>query len=255
VSTATPVKNARRRTFSTETYKIAVHRAELKSVFKLVYHAYSGRGLVIPSSLELRVTPYQILPSTEVFVALRKGEVNCTVSLVRDAELGLPMESIYDEEVAERRRRGIEIAEVSCLADRPGKLKPSIATLFGIMAFTAQCAKRRGVDQLLIAIHPRHVAFYRRFIGFQLIGEMKPYGAVRNHPAVPMSLDLNRLAVDDPQAYERLFGSPFSDQQLAYQPVSHDLRSYFQRYVEAERGVGSADDNKDPASELQLACA
>lgn len=215
-------------------YKIATTLAELTSAFHLVYRAYMGRGLIGALPFQLRVTPYHILPTTEVFVGLRDGAVNCTVSLILDGKLGLPMESIYSKEVEERRSEGIELAEASCLAYH-GALNKKLG-LAGVTGLMAQCAKRRGVEQLLIAIHPSNSPFYRR-IGFRVIGETKPYDAVRNHPAVPMSLDLSRLAIDNPQSYTRLFGVPFSDEQLAYRPLTNDLRSHFQRYVETQHPV------------------
>ncbi len=229
-------KNTCRKIVPASSYKIATTSAELTEAFHLVYRAYMGRRLIGALPFQLRVTPYHILPSTEVFIGLHDGAVNCTLSLIRDDKLGLPMESICAEEVAQRRNSKIEFAEVSCLANRHGGPENNVARLVGVMSLMAQCAKRRGVDQLLIAIHPRHAPFYRRYLGFCRIGGMKPYDAVRNHPAVPMSLDLSRLAIDNPQSYTRLFGVPFSDEQLAYRPLSNDLRSHFRHYVEAESG-------------------
>ena len=75
--------------------RIGASREELFAAFHLVYEQYLRSGLMKPNSYRMRVTPYHLLPSTEVLVALDRGAVTCTMSLVRDGELGLPMESVY----------------------------------------------------------------------------------------------------------------------------------------------------------------
>ncbi|MBN2292700.1 MAG: hypothetical protein JXM70_09760 [Pirellulales bacterium] len=175
------------------------------------------------SKHKIRVTPYHALPTTEVFVAKDHGEIVCTMSLVRDAGLGLPMESIYDKEINQHRRRGLKLAEVSCLAFDRKSEACSFSEISRLMAFTAQCAVRRGVHQLVIAVHPRHAAFYHRFLAFEPIGEEKTYDAVRGKPAVAMALDLIQLQIDHPKAYRRLFGKPFPGEVLRYKPISPSL--------------------------------
>lgn len=205
------------------TFEIAFRRGELKAALELVYREYVRSGLTHLSRHGIRVTAYHTLPTTEVFVVKDRGQVVCTMSLVRDAMLGVPMESIYTNEINQRRRMGIRLAEVSCLAFDRKEEYSSFAGLSRLMAFTAQCAVRRGVHQLVIAVHPRHASFYRRFLAFEYIGEEKIYAAVRGNPAVAMVLDLRYLSVSNSRAYRRLFGKPFSEETLRYKPVSPKL--------------------------------
>ncbi len=205
------------------TFEIAFRRGELKAALEVVYREYVRSGLTHSSRHGIRVTPYHTLPTTEVFVVKDHGRVVCTMSLVRDAMLGLPMESIYTNEIKQRRRLGIRLAEVSCLAfDRKDECR-SFSGLSRLMAFTAQCAVRRGVHQLVIAVHPRHAAFYRRFLAFEYMGEEKTYSAVRGNPAVAMVLDLRYLSISNQKAYRRLFGKSFSEEALRHKPVSPKL--------------------------------
>jgi hypothetical protein len=136
-------------------------------------------------------------------------EVICTATIVHDGSMGLPLECVYAAEVASRRSRGITLAEVSCLADRTEPTARSFPVLCRLMSLIAQSSKRRGTDELLIAVHPRHARFYQRYLGFMQIGDERTYPSVRNHPALALSLDLNNLAEQHPGAYERLFGVPF----------------------------------------------
>ena len=105
------------------------------------------------------------------------------MSVVRDGELGLPMESVYPEEVAGLRLRKLTLAEVSCLAETHDSAANAQSARFQLMPLVAQLACHRGVDQLLIAVHPRHARFYQRFMGFDVLGEERRYEQASGKPA------------------------------------------------------------------------
>jgi hypothetical protein len=71
----------------------------------------------------MRVAPCHVLSTTETFIAVCSDEVISTVSLVIDAELGLPTETVFDRGVATKRERGIVSGEVSCLAGHRSEFK------------------------------------------------------------------------------------------------------------------------------------
>ena len=236
LSTARPGNYQRERTKRTSGFRIASSRDEWEAALGLVYRAYVRSGLILMNRHQMRVTPYHALPSTEVLIAADGNKVLGTLSIVGDGELGLPMEAIYAEEVERRRLQGLRLAEVSCLADERDESDQSFSMVSRLMALTAQCATHRGIDQLLIAVHPRHTKFYERFLAFEVIGEKKTYASVCDHPAVAMALDLNGLSFDHPKVYKRLFGVPFDDDLLEYRSVSHELRSDL-RLIAAETYV------------------
>ena len=212
--------------------RAASSREEIFDAFHLVYEQYQRSGLMQPNPCRMRITPYHLLPSTEVLVALEGGTMTCTMSVVRDGELGLPMESVYHEEVASLRLRGLSLAEVSCLADKQDPAVKSQSALFQLMPLVAQLAYRRGVDQLLIAVHPRHARFYKRFLGFDVIAEQRTYGQVCGKPAVALAADLNHLAVNHPRVHEWMFGEPFADKILEYNPLPAHLLAEMGMVVE-----------------------
>lgn len=216
-----------------QSIQLASCREGLFAAFSLVYSAYLKTGLVRPNPFQMRVTPYHLLPSTDVIVAKTtdRNEVVCTLSLVGDGKLGLPIESAFAAEVAERRSRGVQLAEVTSLAEQRDENDGGSSPLLKAMGFMAQRAKRRGIDELLITVHPHHVKFYQRFIGFELLGEERPYESVLDKPAVALSLDLNLLHINHPRAYERFFGKPFSAAALADQSLSSSVRSELRRIV------------------------
>jgi hypothetical protein len=215
------------------TFKIASSRIELFEAFHLVYNAYLKAGLAPPNRFRMRVTPYHLLPTTHVFVAKEAGKVACTVSLVRDGRLGLPMEAIYGEEVASRRALGFQLAEVSCLADAREELSQSLPMVIELMTLMAQVARNCGVDELLIAVHPRHARFYRRFMAFEPIGDERTYEAVCGKPAIALAMNFQRAMIECPETYGKYFGVPLPTASLEYKPVSPGLREAFRLVVGA----------------------
>ena len=207
--------------------RIATRVGDWLSAFALVYEAYTHKGLAEPNPRGMRVTPYQLLPTTEILVAVDHHRVVCTASVVRDGLLGLPLEDVYTEEVADRRRQGLVLAEVSCLADSQEGERTAFSNVLRLMSLCVQCAKARGVDQLLVAVHPHHARFYQGFFGFEVLGEQRSYGAVLDAPAVALVLDLNHLAENHPRGYERLFGKPFPADVLACRPMPDHVRQEF----------------------------
>ncbi len=201
-------------------YKIASSLEERGSAFRLVYESYLRAGLGQPNPYKLRVTPYHLLSTTEVFIAVLRSETFFTMSLMIDGEMGLPMESVYGEEVQLRRRQGRRIAEVSCLADRRKNLRGFLPVFLALSRLTTQYAWNRGADDLLIAVHPKHARFYRRLLDFQSLGQEKSYPCVGNRPAVALLLDLQRIRDQASGSGEILFQSPIPAEQLRPHPMT-----------------------------------
>ncbi len=216
-------------------YKIASTCEERESAFRLIYKSYVEAGLTDPNAYQMRVLPYHLLPTTQMFVAITGGEVIFNVNLVPNDALGLPMESIYPREVTQRRRQGHRLAEVTCLADRPSPFRDSFPVFLKLCRLMVQYACRQQIDQILVAVHPRHVGFYRRMLRFELIGNQRDYPMVQNRPAVPLVLDFAALKVAHPESYDAFFGERLSDDLLRPQPITPEQCNYFAPIVDASR--------------------
>lgn len=208
-------------------YSIAATRAERIAAFRLVYENYVEKGLIPPNPDRLRVTPFHLLPTTQVFIAKQRGEVVCTVTLIGDGELGLPMECIYAEEVEAARRRGLYVGEVSCLAVRDVGFAEFLPVFVRLTRLMAQHARTYGMHQFLVATHPKHARFYQRFMGFEQIGPYREYPSVRNAPAVACCLDFARIDRDRPACYDKFFGTPIPREELLPRVLSNSERQFF----------------------------
>jgi hypothetical protein len=213
-------------------YRIAHSRADRAGAFRLVYNAYLTSGLSESNPYEMRVTPYHLLRSTQVFLAICDDEPMFTMSLIMENDRGLPMEGIYPEEVDQRRRQGLTLAEVSCLADRRAAGRGFFPVFLGISRLLAQFAWHQGVDELVIAVHPRHARFYRRLLNFQPIGPLRSYPSVRNRPAVALALNFPHLAEESPRAYRTLFEPAIPVEELTPRPIGPLDQAYFCRMVD-----------------------
>lgn len=215
-------------------YRLASRLDEVESALALVYSAYRRRGLIAPNPSGLRITPYHLLPATEILIATQANRVLCTATLIYDnPDLGLPIESTYGDEVAERRAAGKRFAEVSCLADG-GEGKTPLKVLVRLMALIAQCTYYRGVSELLVTVHPHHADFYTKFWGFDCFAGVRRCEAVRNNPAVALSLDLIWLKETSSRCHHRGFEPPFPEATLRPHPLSQEVRDYLSFHLDSE---------------------
>ena len=187
--------------------------------FALVYKAYREISLIDENPYELRVTPYHLLDTTQVFVATYRNAVICTVSLIIDGEMGVPAESIYGAEIEALRASGFRFGEVSCLADRRRKLGRILPVFVKLSRVMAQYAQRQNVDGFIVAVHPKHARFYKRFMGFEPIGDQKSYPMVNNNPAVASCLDFRKASKQTPNLYREYFGDPLPEEVIQ----SHEM--------------------------------
>lgn len=208
-------------------YRIATTPRERISAFQLIYERYLAAELIHANDFGLRVTPYQLLPTTTVYIARQRGRTMCTVTLIGDGEMGLPMESLYPDEVNERRSLQLSVGEVSCLAFEAMSLNRFLYVFMQLTRLMAQHARANGMDQFLIAVHPQHARFYQRFMGFEQVGPLKAYPTVCDAPAVACCLDFAAIDRARPKCYQAYFGSKIPASEL----VSHPLTSKELRFL------------------------
>ncbi len=195
-------------------FEIALARSEedLLASFRILYDAYLRAGLVGENPLGMRVTPYHLLPTTDVFVAKSNNTVNSTMTMTLDATAGLPMDSMYKEEVDWLRAKGLKLAEIGSLADRRKSPVRFMRVFHELSKLICQVARARGMDGLVVATHPRHAGFYARTFGFREFGMLKACPYAKDNPAVALHLDFD--AIRGTPYDDHLFGVPFKPEML-----------------------------------------
>jgi hypothetical protein len=124
-------------------------------------------------------------------ITLSAGEGTATVGTLSvgfDAPGGLLVDQCFPEETARLRAEGRRLCEFKKLAvDSGPHSKQVLASLFHVAYVAAH--RLRGCDNVLIEINPRHVGYYRRMLGFEVLGSERLNPRV-DAPALLLSLDL-----------------------------------------------------------------
>jgi len=187
-------------------FKIADTREELEAAYRLVHDVYVQEGYADTHASGLRVNLRYALPTTTTFVGIAEGKVVITMTLVGDSPLGLPMDAIFSRELYRFRREGRFIAEVSALASDPDYRKGTQAlALFSNKIMWLYAIRSLKVDDLVIAINPKHRWVYQTLILFEPVSSgVKSYHYVKDAPAIAMRLDLRTVMTRLERAYRGL---------------------------------------------------
>lgn len=231
-----------------EPYRPAGSFVERVAAFQLVYRSYLQRGLAAGNVFKMRVTPFQLLGTSQIFVATERkrapipeslplyaflssegpsqrtsafqDEVVSTVTLIGDGRLGLPMETMFAAEIDELRGQGRQLAEVACLADSVSEPRRFLDTFTQLTRLMAQFSRHQGVQNLVISVHPRHAKFYARYFGFRPISDrVANCPHVKNRPAVGLNLDFELFDLEKPKSWYEIFGSPVPRAKLRACPI------------------------------------
>lgn len=197
-----------------------VHSREmLEEAFALVKEEYK-KEKYIDAGAEPEIPSYNFLPTSATFVAKMDDAVVGMITLVEDGDEGLPMESIYGEEIGRLRNRKKKMAEISQLAISRGeetmddghyrKFRSKILlALFRLVYFFSKC---EGIECLCITINPKHESFYES-IGFESIGGLKTYPRVNNAPALAKMLNMRNVSLQQKDVgfvFQEILKNPLS---------------------------------------------
>jgi hypothetical protein len=180
---------------------------EVDEVYTLLYDSYLRAGLAYINDSQRKVTKWHSLPTTSIYIAKDKDAIIYTVTLILDSEQGLPIEEIFKIEINAFREQKIALAEVSCLASKFGHLsvKENLDILINLIKLLILEAREKGVDQLVLSVHPSHAKFYERFFGCYIIGPPKEYSIVMNNLAVLCVHNFLDLDIQKYKVYDRIY--------------------------------------------------
>lgn len=171
--------------------KIAETKEELEGAFRVLYQSYIEMGYCQKSESEIQLTLHHALPTTSVIIAKHKDEVVGTLSLVRNNNLKLPCENIWNIEGLNRYDR--RVAEITSLAiDKRFRRSKSGNIFFPLLKFMYEFSTDYfGTQILTIVVHPKERAFYEAIFFFRALSEEMVadyYGA----PAIALFLDIKK---------------------------------------------------------------
>jgi hypothetical protein len=167
---------------------VANTQGKLNEVHSLVHRMYSWRGYTTsveePWAMAERIT----------LKASNDEHIMGTLTVVLDSADGLAADELYRDESNFFRKPGKRLCEFTRLAVDIGPRfdsKDFLARLIHV-AFVYAHLIQNATD-MLIEVNPRHVGFYRRWLGFSQIGPERMCSRV-DAPAVLMRIDLHHMA-------------------------------------------------------------
>lgn len=174
---------------------------ERSTVLELIRDVYIQKGY-IRSEDNSSIGAYLSLDATRTFYACVEDTIVGTLSVVPDGPSGLPMDSIFKDELDRKRGEGLSMAEVCQFAiDKErvhDKIDPlqfstldvSISTgLIGVVLYYGLYKK---FDRYVLAVNPKHSVFYKS-IGCVQMGGERSYPSVNNAPAIAYTLNLSEI--------------------------------------------------------------
>ena len=193
-------------------FQTAQDLSQVIKAWRLVYHVYLQSGLISPNPYKIHTVPQAIESTTAVFVEQTAPCEGSTLSAILDSPTGLPLDSVYREELDELRSRGCRLLEFGLLADtsvicddedfRPKKHLPQSGRypmvarmgdgLANVFRHAFWYAMHHDVTDIVIGVNPKHAPFYQRVAGFRRIARHKAYRAVHDAPVVLLRCELDR---------------------------------------------------------------
>lgn len=172
---------------------------ELKAAYALVYQEYKSRKLCVENHEEKFYNAYSFVPGSRTFLLRKEEKLLGTLCLVADSSLGLPMETIFPEEVGHMRAEGRKMAEVGALAlnSKHVNMKQYSFKNFQKQAYLYKLYKTmfdyarssEKITDFIIGCHPRHEFLYK-YLNFETISPAKSYQGANAAPAVLMRLSI-----------------------------------------------------------------
>lgn len=156
---------------------------ERSSASILINRMYASRGY--PSA------PLSDEPSpTRITLVASEHEATVgTISIGFDSPEGLNVDALFARQADALRDAGRAICEFTTLAmDSVVRSRQVLASLFHVAYLYAH--RLMDFDNLLIEVNPRHVSYYQRMLGFEVIGPQRFNQRVRA-PAVLLGLNFS----------------------------------------------------------------
>lgn len=174
-------------------FQAAATRADFIQAFEIVHDQYVASGLMDPHPSGLRITEYNLVPSTSVYVIKQGDQVLGAASLIPRSVFRLPAEALFDlHSLIRSEQHYVEFSGLAVRASSATKVT-RLSTMFTL--YLLQVAKvNHGFTHALATCHPRHAKYYRRY-GFETVQgtAVRDYDFVKGSPAECIVLDFRIL--------------------------------------------------------------
>jgi hypothetical protein len=181
------------------TLKRATSVEEYRDALALVHQSYVDQAFIVPRSSGLRVRPWETFPRNGLFICKTDEKVvGVTGAVMDNADILLPSDNAFHQELNRIREKGGVICEISNQAIAVEYRNTPVVT--ELMRATYGHAWFSDVTDLVCAVSPKQRHFFS-LVGFRQVGEIKSYSDVVFDPVVFLHLEnvANRFNADQPE--------------------------------------------------------
>ena len=188
---------------------VANTRELRETAFRLVYDVYIREGYELRFGREsgLWCTIHHLHPDTTIFLAEKEGSLAGSVTVMPDSRLGLPTDRIFPEPLADLRKAGRHLSEISSLVvtEEPGGIPPELAMHLYRLAHLASLHLLKSTD-IVASVMDRHRDFYSRFLLFDEVSETPRLSPKTGQQVCYARLNLETMKERYEQRYARATG-------------------------------------------------
>ncbi len=164
---------------------------DLEQVYRLVHDGYVQRGYCSPQEDGLLRHGQHLdeLDTTLTLGAFQNDMLIGTVSVTRDGDYTMPVDSVFAEEYAAIRRENASLAVIWRLATHHDyREEPRL--VMNLIQAVIHHKVRSGINVSVCTLHERHERIYRRLFKMSVVGRSQEINSFDNVPAVLMRWDL-----------------------------------------------------------------
>ena len=188
---------------------VANTRELREKAFRLVYDVYIREGYDLRYGREsgLWCTIHHLHPDTTIFLAEKEGRLAGSVTVMPDSRLGLPTDRIFPEPLADLRKAGRRLSEISSLVvtEEPEGIPPELAMHLYRLAHLASLNLLKSTD-IVASVMARHRDFYSRFLLFDEVSEAPRLSPKTGEQVSYARLNLETMKERYEQRYARAKG-------------------------------------------------
>jgi len=159
--------------------------SEIHEIWHLTHDCYLAKGYILPRPDGI-FRHYRAWEDVSVrLVAILDGRLVGTLTYTLDGEFGLPTDVSYERETDILRAVGLPLGCCWRIVVAPDcRLTHRVAQ--GLMLYASGECMAAGEPVCLCEVHPRHVDYYRKRIGFREVARRDGTTGLANAPSVLM---------------------------------------------------------------------
>lgn len=178
--------------------------SEICAAFKLVQMRYLDLGYALPNKSGMRFTFQNLLNTSTTFVAVMEGSVLATATLMIDSPAGLPLQSVFKREHYLFRRQYALFGEGTMFACQSDFENKGMGIIIHLVRIIFDYCLDQGINTFFIVVHPKHVGFYQKVLGFEIVSSANSCHHVRGVEGVLLRRRVETMQPNKTDIIQRL---------------------------------------------------